>query len=553
MPGPVSAPEAYRALFGAEPVAAWLDSARCEGGLARWSYLGAPGPTGEVLSYRVGSGRVLVSSDGRMPEGGTHDLAAGDADVRGGVTCEGGTIVDALRRRLAPAVGAASSSPPAPASPAKPSALTSPESAVATGLATRTARAAEAGCPTGDGPCAAHGPGAELPFDLVDGWIGYLGYELKGDLGAVNRHTSRRPDAVWLRCERLLVLDHETGRAWLVGHGTGAGQWVAHARELLRDLAAHGPTCPAPRPQDAADVRTAGVGPQGVGPQGGRRGAGPRHDAPGDVRLARDPDTYRADVAACLEALRRGESYEICLTDTVLTSCAGDPFAAYLRLRELNPAPHAAYLRLGDTHVLSASPELFLRVGRDGWVETKPIKGTAPRHPDPDEDARAATDLAADAKTRAENLMIADLLRNDLSRVCDPGTVQVPALMAVESYATVHQLVTTVRGRIAPGHTGIDAVEACFPGGSMTGAPKHRTMEIIDELEKRARGIYSGALGFVDRSGALDLSVVIRTAVVEDGEAEIGAGGAIVLDSDPDAETEEMLLKARSVLPALPG
>ncbi|WP_409484416.1 aminodeoxychorismate synthase component I [Arsenicicoccus dermatophilus] len=522
----MSAPEAFRALFGAEPVAAWLDSARCEGGLARWSYLGAPGPTGEVLSYRVGSGQVLVSTDGRMPEGGTRDLAAGDADVRGGVTCEGGTIVDALRRRLAPAVGAASSSP---------------ESAVG------------AGRPPGEGLPAEADPGAELPFDLVDGWIGYLGYELKGDLGAVNRHTSHRPDAVWLRCERLLVLDHETGRAWLVGHGAGAAAWVARAREVLRDLAAHGPTRSAPRPQseDATGVRTAGVEPQGAGPQGGRRRASPQHDAPGDVRLARDTDTYRADVAACLEALRRGESYEICLTDTVLTSCAGDPFAAYLRLRELNPAPHAAYLRLGDTHVLSASPELFLRVGRDGWVETKPIKGTAPRHADPVEDARAAADLAADAKTRAENLMIADLLRNDLSRVCDPGTVQVPALMAVESYATVHQLVTTVRARIAPGRTGIDAVEACFPGGSMTGAPKHRTMEIIDGLETRARGIYSGALGLVDRSGALDLSVVIRTAVVEDGEAEIGAGGAIVLDSDPDAETEEMLLKARSVLPAL--
>ena len=346
------------------------------------------------------------------------------------------------------------------------------------------------------------------------------------DLGATNRHTSPHPDAVWMRCDRLLALDHETGDAWLVAHGDSASAWAAWARDRLSGAASRAPGITrAPWPDDEPRRPTA--------------------------HLARDVAQYRQDVETCIEALRRGESYEICLTDTVLTQTDEDPFEVYLRLRELNPAPHAAYLRLGDRHVLSASPELFLHVTGDGEVSTKPIKGTARRHTDPIDDACAATSLAHDAKTRAENLMIADLLRNDLSRVCDPATIHVPRLMHVESYATVHQLVTTVRGRLAEDRTAINALEACFPGGSMTGAPKHRTMQIIDELETRARGIYSGALGFVDRSGAVDLSVVIRTPVMHHRQVEIGAGGAIVLDSDPQAETDEMLLKAAAVLPAL--
>jgi para-aminobenzoate synthetase len=203
--------------------------------------------------------------------------------------------------------------------------------------------------------------------------------------------------------------------------------------------------------------------------------------------------------------------------------------------------------------VLSSSPERFLRVDRDRAVESRPMKGTAARAAHPIEDAFRAAELRRDAKTRAENLMIADLVRNDLGRVCELGTVEVPGLMVVESHATVHQMITIVRGRLRPDADALDCVRAAFPAGSMSGAPKLRTLEIIDRLEGRPRGVYSGTLGFLSVNGTADLSIVIRTLVASPDGLTVGAGGAIVAASDPEDELAEMLLKARPLLEAVGG
>lgn len=371
-----------------------------------------------------------------------------------------------------------------------------------------------------------------LPFDFAGGYIGYFGYELKADCGSPNRHRAKTPDACWLFADRFLAVDHQEGVTYALcltedtaeGHREAA-EWLDDTITALTGIPVGGELAPPPTPPV---TDTTAVEPW----------------------LVRDRERYLADIEACLRELRAGTSYEICLTDSAWLPAPDDSYAFYRALRRVNPAPYAAFLRFGETEVACASPERFLRIKPDRTAEARPIKGTAPRGRNADEDARARAILATSPKTRAENLMIVDLLRNDLGRVCKPGTVRVPDLMHTETYATVHQLVSTVRGRLHEDRDAVDCVRACFPGGSMTGAPKARTLEIIDNLETEARGVYSGALGFLSCNGAADLNIVIRTAVFTGGRMHIGAGGAVVLASDPAEEYQEMLVKTAATMRA---
>ncbi|MFI6549393.1 aminodeoxychorismate synthase component I [Streptomyces prunicolor] len=378
-----------------------------------------------------------------------------------------------------------------------------------------------------------HVDAGDLPFDFTGGYVGYFGYETKADCGSPNRHSSEMPDACWLFADRLIAVDHLKGFTYAVclAEDTPSATWAAAdwLEGALAQLSFVTTEAEHPPPPTLVEPDLGAAEPW----------------------LVRDRETYLADIESCQRELRAGTSYEICLTNAARLPAPPDPFDFYRVLRRINPAPYAAFLRLGDVDVAGSSPERFLRITRDGIAEARPIKGTAPRGGDPEEDARLRDALASDAKTRAENLMIVDLLRNDLGQVCRTGSVHVTRLMATETYATVHQLVSTVEGRLREGTDAVECVRACFPGGSMTGAPKLRTLEIIDRLETEARGVYSGALGYLGCSGGADLNIVIRTAVLADGQMHLGAGGAIVLDSDPVGEYDEMLLKTAAQMRAL--
>ena len=374
----------------------------------------------------------------------------------------------------------------------------------------------------------------DLPFEFDCGFVGYLGYELKSECGYASPHQSEHPDAALILSDRLIAFDHEEEQTYLLclhkpGEEETAEEWIAATSARLTAIAAGGEPVVGPTLQ--------------VGPTTGSPCS--------TLALSRSREQYLEDIETSIDHLRAGDSYEICLTNQIALDLNVDPLALYSKLRRANPAPFASYLRFGDLAVLGSSPERFLRVGRDGKAEARPIKGTSRRGSSSQEDKRLAAALAADEKNRAENLMIVDLLRNDLGAVCEVGSVEAPEMMAVESYETVHQLVSSVRGRLRSGATALDAVRSCFPPGSMTGAPKKRTTEILDELEGAARGVYSGAIGWFGLGGGADLSVAIRTIVLAGGRATVGAGGAIVLDSDPEREYAEMLLKAAAPLRAV--
>jgi para-aminobenzoate synthetase len=369
----------------------------------------------------------------------------------------------------------------------------------------------------------------DLPFDFDCGFVGYFGYELKADCEGEAAHESAQPDAAFVFADRLIAFDHLERCAYLLcltgaEHAEAGERWLSETGRRLTSL-------PAIAESD---------------PQG--------HTAPEqpvEFRLSRSHPEYIEDIARCKELLIAGETYEICLTNRIVADVTPDPLTLYRTLRRVNPAPFSAFLRFGESAVLSSSPERFLSIGRDRWVEAKPIKGTCRRGDTPAEDVRLAEQLRSDEKSRAENLMITDLLRNDLGIVCEVGTVHVPHLIEVESYETVHQLVSTVRGRLRDDVDPPNCIRACFPGGSMTGAPKKRTMELIDELEGAARGVYSGAIGYLGLGGGCDLSVVIRTIVMDGRETSVGVGGAITVQSDPEDEYQEILLKGRAPMNAI--
>ena len=264
------------------------------------------------------------------------------------------------------------------------------------------------------------------------------------------------------------------------------------------------------------------------------------------------PVAYQSAVRRVRDYILAGDVFQVNLAQRFDAPLAESPIDVYRRLRATNPAPFAAYLDGGAFQVLSASPERFLRV--DGrHVETRPIKGTRPRGATPDADAALGAELRASEKDRAENVMIVDLLRNDLSRVCRPGTVRATELLRLESHPTVHHLVSVVEGMLDEGRSAFDLLRAAFPGGSITGAPKLRAMEIIAELEPSRRSIYCGTIGYVSFAGDMDTSIVIRTLVASGGRVWFQAGGGIVADSDPVAEYEETLDKARALIEALGG
>jgi para-aminobenzoate synthetase component I len=377
-------------------------------------------------------------------------------------------------------------------------------------------------------------PVAGLP-PFQGGAVGYFGYELAQHLERVPlaRSDDRRfPDLSLGFHDAVVAFDHRERRAWIVSSGLPEADPAKRRERAMERLDAI-----------SARLATASLLP--------RPGAPPA--SPAIVSNFTRGD-YEAAVRRVVDYILAGDIFQANLSQrfTAPLPAGMTPFDLYRRLRGLNPAPFAAFLKLDDLVVASASPERFIQL-RDGLVETCPIKGTRPRGATPAEDRVLADELLASEKDRAENVMIVDLLRNDLSRVCRDGSVEVPRLCALESFATVHHLVSTITGALRPGMTAVDLLAAGFPGGSITGAPKIRAMEIIAELEPTRRGPYCGGIGYLGFDGSMDTSIVIRTYAVKDGVVTFQAGGGIVADSDPAAEYEETLDKARALIAALSG
>ncbi|KJC38700.1 aminodeoxychorismate synthase component I [Bradyrhizobium sp. LTSP857] len=371
------------------------------------------------------------------------------------------------------------------------------------------------------------------PCPFVGGYVGWFGYELRNDSGSPTDRSAATPDAMFIYSDRFIAVDHVEKKTYVLAidepsNADRAKKWIDHTIATIERAA----------PPAMPEVRNI-------------------PNEPIKFYLDRDRETYLSDIRRCLDLIGQGETYQVCLTNELHCNSDVDPLTLYRTMRKVNPAPHAAFIRWPEGAVLSASPERFLAIDTNGRVETKPIKGTIKRDQDPLKDDQLAEQLRTSEKDRAENVMIVDLLRNDLSRSCTPGSVRVPKLFDVESYRTVHQLVSTVTGTLELSASPVQLIRNAFPGGSMTGAPKTRTLRFIDELEGRARGVYSGSLGWLGTDGAVDLSIVIRTIVASGGRLSMGVGGGVVAASTAEGEFDEMLLKAaasiKSVVVALTG
>jgi para-aminobenzoate synthetase component 1 len=363
---------------------------------------------------------------------------------------------------------------------------------------------------------------ATLPFS--GGAIGYFGYDLAGRIEPLASHkvgaSAAVPDMAVGIYDWAVVVDHEQQASWLVG-----AERDEQTTLIWQDLVAlfSAPVLSVEQCCVNSPFRV------------------------GSVTCSFTPDAYRRAFARIQGYISAGDCYQVNLAQRFSASVAGDHWLGYQTLRRLNPAPYSAYLNLPDVKILSSSPERFLSV-RQGVVETRPIKGTRARAAKPEADIALARELQVSEKDRAENLMIVDLLRNDLGKVCTPGSVEVPRLFEIETFATVHHLVSTITGRLAEGCDAIELLRAAFPGGSITGAPKLRAMQIIDELEPDRRGVYCGAIGWLGFNGDMDSNIAIRTLVSANNQIEFWAGGGIVADSQVDAEYQECMDKAEALL-----
>lgn len=371
-------------------------------------------------------------------------------------------------------------------------------------------------------------PAGAPPF--LAGAVGFAGYEAGRMLERL--HPSRVPtpgipDLCFAFYDSVLACDTLRGEAWLAGTGL-RGPWASSAQAQAtraREIAVRLATAPPDRPHRQFRLTS-------------------------ELSSSLPRGKYIDAVGEIKEAIRQGEVYQANLTRRFSASWAGDPVALYLGLREVSPAPFSAFLDFGRVKVVSSSPERFLRV-RGRRVETRPIKGTRPRMGSPSADRKMALDLLRSPKDAAEHVMIVDLERNDLGRVCQAGTVKVAELAALEVYPQVFHLTSTVTGRLRDGVTATDVLRASFPGGSITGAPKIRAMELLARLEPEPRDIYTGALGWIAFSGDCDLSIAIRTVTLAGRRLSFGVGGGIVADSNPEEEYHETLHKAQGMLRAL--